>query len=413
MEVIRSLNVRLNPDTSYCMAVLISGVGIAGPALAYWLSVYGLKATLIERAPHLRTGGYALDFWGRGYDVAERMGILPGIRRDGYDVKELRLVNARGKRIGGFKVDVFRAATQGRYVSIPRGDLAKNIYQKVEGRCETIFGDSITGIKQDADGVDVTFKQAPPRRFDVVIGADGLHSVVRKLVFGNQDRFEKFLGYLVAAFEVTGYPQRDEDVYVSYTTPGKQVARFSMRNNRTMFLFVFTDEKGIFNPDDNKACKEILREKFGNMGWECPQILAAMESCDELYFDRVSQIRMETWSRGRVGLVGDAAFCPSFLAGQGSALAMIAAYVLAGELGRPNASPEEAFKRYEAQLHPFMLAKQNAAEKFAGSFAPGTRLGLFLRNQITRAFSIPFLPKLLMGPSLLDRFDLPDYSEKS
>lgn len=395
------------------MSVLVSGVGIAGPTLAYWLSVYGLKATLIERAPHLRTGGYALDFWGLGYDIAERMGILPGIRRDGYDVKELRLVNMSGKRIGGFNVDVFRVATNGRYVSIPRADLAKNIYRRVEGVCETIFGDSISSIKQDADGVDVAFEHAQPRRFDVVIGADGLHSVVRKLVFGNQDRFEKFLGYSVAAFETTGYPQRDEDVYISYTTPGKQVARFSMRNNRTLFLFVFVDEEGLINPDDTKACKEALRSKFGNIGWECPQILAAMESCDELYFDRVSQIRMETWSRGRVGLIGDAAFCPSLLAGQGSALAMIAAYVLAGELGRPNTPTEEALKRYETQLHPFMLEKQKAAERLARSFTPRTRLGLSLRNQVTKAFSIPFFTKLLMGPGLLDRFNLPDYSKKS
>src|SRR5215469_14829488 len=144
------------------MSVLISGAGIAGPTLAYWLSAYGIKATLIERAARLRTGGYAIDFWGRGFDVAERMGIIPDIRRDGYNIKELRIVNAGGKRIGGFNVDVFRTATEGRYVSIPRGDLARNIYQAVENRCETIFGDSITGIEQRANGVEVTFQHASP-----------------------------------------------------------------------------------------------------------------------------------------------------------------------------------------------------------------------------------------------------------
>ena len=136
-----------------------------------------------------------------------------------------------------------------------------------------------------------------------------------------------------------------------------------------------------------------------------------MESCNEPYSDRVIQIRMDTWSHQRVGLIGDAAFCPSLLAGQGSALAMIAAYVLAGELGKAKSSPVEALRRYESLLHPFMLTKQNAAEKFASSFAPKTRWGLFLRNQITKAFGIPFIPKLLMGSSLLDRIDLPDYSK--
>jgi 2-polyprenyl-6-methoxyphenol hydroxylase-like FAD-dependent oxidoreductase len=396
------------------MSVLISGVGIAGPTLAYWLSVYGINPTLIERAAHLRTGGYALDFWGRGFDVAERMGILPDIRRDGYNIKELRLVNERGQRIGGFNVDVFRDATNGRYVSIPRGDLARNIYGTIEGRCETIFGDSITGIRQNGDGVDVTFQHSPPGRFDMVIGADGLHSEVRKLVFGNQGRFEKFLGYSVAAFEAIGYQPRDEDIYISYTSPGRQVGRLSLRNDRTLFLFIFADEPGnLSDPDDIKTSKEVLRSQFGKIGWECPQILDAMESCSEIYFDRVSQIRMDTWFRGRVGLVGDAAFCPSLLAGQGSALAMIGAYVLAGELGKATKSPEAAFRHYESFLHPFMLAKQKAAEKFASSFAPKTRWGLFLRNQVTKAFAIPFVPKLLMGPSLLDNVVLPDYSKNT
>jgi 2-polyprenyl-6-methoxyphenol hydroxylase-like FAD-dependent oxidoreductase len=396
------------------MNVLISGIGIAGPTLAYWLSVYGIDSTLVERAPCLRTGGYAIDFWGLGFDIAERMGILLDLRRDGYQIKEMRIVNARGRRVGGFNVDVFRTATNGRYVTIPRSDLAKNIYRKVEGHCETIFGDSIREIRQSSDGVEVSFEHAPSRRFELVIGAEGLHSVVRKLVFGPEDRFEKFLGYSVAAFEVAGYQPRNEDIYVSYSCPGKQVGRLALRNNRTMFLFVFADEsQGKIDPFDTKAHKAMLRSQFGNLGWECPQILAAMESCDDLYFDRVSQIRMDTWSQGRVALVGDAAFCPSLLAGQGSALAMIGAYVLAGELGRAGGSPEEAFRRYARLLQPFMLTKQNAAEKFASSFAPKTRLGLFARNQVTKVLGIPFVTRRVMSSTLLDRIDLPDYSENT
>jgi 2-polyprenyl-6-methoxyphenol hydroxylase-like FAD-dependent oxidoreductase len=394
------------------MSVLISGIGIAGPTLAYWLSVYGIKSTLVERAPHLRTGGYAIDFWGVGFDIAERMGILPEVRRDSYNIKELRIVNAQGRRIGGFDVDIFREAARGRYVTIARSDLARIIYRKIEGDCETIFGDCITEIKRGGNGVEVSFERAQARHFDVVIGADGLHSVVRKLTFGDGDQFEEFLGYSVAAFEVAGYPHRDEDIYINYSVPGKQVGRLSLRNDRTLFLFVFADEGGrLTDLADTGAQKAALRSEFGGLGWECPDILAALDSCPELYFDRVSQIRMETWSKGRVGLVGDAAFCPSLLAGQGSALAMAAAYVLAGELGTSSSSPEEPLRRYEKRLHPFMLGKQEAAKKFAGSFTPRTRWGLFLRNQVTKAFAIPYLPKLLMGSSLLDRIDLPDYSK--
>ena len=190
------------------------------------------------------------------------------------------------------------------------------------------------------------------------------------------------------------------------------MGRLSLRDDRTLFLFVFADERGLLTDlNDTDAKKEALRSQFGDLGWECPQILAAMESCPELYFDRVSQIRMETWSKGRVGLVGDAAFCPSLLAGQGSALAMAAAYVLAGELGTSGSSPEHALKSYEKRLHSFMLGKQEAAMKSAGAFTPKTRWGLFIRNQVTKAFAIPYLAKMLMGTSLLDRIDLPDYSK--
>jgi 2-polyprenyl-6-methoxyphenol hydroxylase-like FAD-dependent oxidoreductase len=391
-------------------SALISGIGIGGPTLAYWLALYGFETMLVEVASDLRTGGYVIDFWGRGLDVAEKMGLLPAIKREGYDVKELRLVNASGRRVGGLNAEVFRSATDGRYVSIPRGELAKIIYQCVEGRCETVFGDSITKIEQDEHGVRVTFERTLPRNFDIVIGADGLHSVVRKLVFGKQDRFEKYLGYIVAAFTVNGYRPRDEDVYVSYSLPRKQVARFAMREDRTMFLFVFADEKDRrIESQDTNTHKDILRAEFRTAGWECPNILAAMDSCDEIYFDRVSQIQMDTWSQERVGLIGDAAFCPSLLAGQGAALAMIAAYTLASELTKNASQPKEAFRRYEQRLRPFIAGKQKAAAQFASSFAPKTRLGLFLRNQITKAFNLPFVPKLAMGPSLLDRIDLPDF----
>ncbi|MGB6176727.1 MAG: FAD-binding domain [Methylocella sp.] len=391
-------------------SVLISGIGIAGTTLAYWLGERGFKPTLVERASHLRTSGYVIDFWGFGYDIAERMGLLSGLKSEGYDVEEVRFVNAEGRREGGFGVDIFRSLTGGRYVSIARSDLAKLIYHKIDGQSETIFGDSIVGIEDTGDDVGVVFERSAPRRFDLVIGADGLHSAVRELVFGTQSRFEKYLGYAVAAFEIKGYRPRDERVYVSHGVPGKQVSRFPMRDDRTLILFVFAD-----GSDRNAAVhdmtghKAILHKEFDDVGWECPRILAALDACDDVYFDRVSQIEMEVWSRGRVALVGDAAFCPSLLAGQGAALAMISAYVVAGELGQSEGRPEVAFRRYEQLLRPFMTAKQGVAERFASSFAPKTRLGLFLRNKVMNAFALPFVANRVLS-GLLDRIELPDYS---
>ncbi len=391
--------------------VVISGAGIAGPTLAYWLAEHGFKPTLVERAPQLRTGGYIIDFWGAGYDIAEKMGLLPEIHREGYDVQELRLVDTRDRRVGGFSADVFRRLTNGRYVSIARSELGRLLFGKIEGHCETIFGDSVTKITPDANGVRVAFEKTPERRFDLVIGADGLHSDVRELVFGAEDNFEKYLGYMVGAFQAEGYRPRDDLVYVSYTIPGKQVARFAMRSDRTMFLFVLAaDEPLNVIAHDMTSQKDVLLVQFNDAGWESPRILSALDKCEDLYFDRVSQIHIDTWSKGRVALVGDAAFCPSLLAGQGAALAMVGAYVLAGELGRSPNDPEAAFVRYERLMRPLIATKQKAAQRFATGFAPRTQFGVWFRNQITKAFAIPLIAQFFIGPGLLDRIDATDYA---
>jgi 2-polyprenyl-6-methoxyphenol hydroxylase-like FAD-dependent oxidoreductase len=392
-------------------SILISGAGIAGPTLAYWLDRYGFDVTLVERAPRPRVGGYIVDFWGLGYDVADRMQLVPALEARGYEVQELRFVDDGGRRVGGFGADVFRQLTGGRYLSLPRSALANLIYDAIAERCPTIFGDSIRALTETDAGVDVNFERSSSRHFDLVIGADGQHSVVRKLVFGEGDKLEKYLGYAVAAFEAKGYRPRDEDVYISYALPGKQVARFALRDDATLFLLVLTAPlPPAVQPHDTKAQKKYLHAEFDGAGWECARILGIMDQCDDIYFDRVSQIVLPRWSRGRVALVGDAAAAPSLLAGQGAALAMTSAYVLAGELAKARGDHRRAFARYEAILRQFLDDKQASALQFAGSFLPQTRLGIFVRNQVTGLFGIPAVANFVLGRGLRDRLSLPHYS---
>jgi 2-polyprenyl-6-methoxyphenol hydroxylase-like FAD-dependent oxidoreductase len=388
--------------------VLISGAGIAGPTLAFWLHAAGFEPTLIETAPALRRGGYVIDFWGLGYDIAERMGLLPEIQRVGYHMREMRIVDHRGRRVAGFGTGVLSALTGGRFTTLARSELSRLLFAQIRGASEVIFDNEIVGLDERADGVTARFKRGGDRRFDLVVGADGLHSRVRKLVFGPQDQFEKQLGYAVAAFEAKGYKRRDEDVYVLYGRPGQMLGRGTLRDDRALFLFVFTNDRGVL-PPTRELQQQMLRDRYADAGWECQAVLDELPRADELYFDRVSQIRMPRWSRGRVALVGDAAFCVSLLAGQGSALAMISAYVLAGELARARDGYQEALDRYETLLRDFIASKQRAAERFASAFAPRTKLGLAFRNLMIRASAIPGLARMAVGRDITDKLQLPDY----
>jgi 2-polyprenyl-6-methoxyphenol hydroxylase-like FAD-dependent oxidoreductase len=394
------------------MRVLISGAGIAGPTLAYWLAHYGFTPTIIEASPRLRIDGYLIDFWGAGFDVAERMGLLPEISSHGYAIREVKVIGRSGRRVAGFPAEAFSRITRGRFASIPRGALAASIFSKIESKVETIFGDSIDRIDQTEKGVQVTFERGGARDFDLVVGADGLHSRVREVAFGEKSKFEKYLGYKVAAFEVKGYQPRDELVYVMYTQVGQQVVRFAMRGDSTMFLFSFKDHDAN-GGDSLQSQKALLRKRFGNSGWECPQILEALDAASDLYFDRVSQIRMDSqqgsWTRGRVTLVGDAASCVSLLAGQGSALAMVGAYILAGELYRAKGAHALAFARYQGLFGPFVLGKQKAAQRFAGVFAPKSNFSLFVRNQIFNLLAVRWITDLAVGRDLAGSIALPNY----
>jgi len=304
-------------------SVLVSGAGVAGSCLAWWLDRYGIAVTLVEQAPEPRSGGYVIDFWGLGYDVAEKMGVLGELRRHDLKVQEFRIVNRVGRRISGFNQGAVQKLIKDRGMSLPRSALASALYEAVKDRVNVRFGDSVAGLEDSPRGVEVTFRKGAAEAFDLVIGADGLHSAVRRLCFGEETRFEHFLGYYVAAFTAQGYRFRDPDAYVTYGEPGRQIWRITLDEDTTVFMLVFAESDSRAAPvHDASRQKEVLTRLYAGGGWETVEMLHALQASTDLYFDRVSQIVMPSWTKGRVALIGDACACPSLLAGEGSSMAM-------------------------------------------------------------------------------------------
>jgi 2-polyprenyl-6-methoxyphenol hydroxylase-like FAD-dependent oxidoreductase len=391
------------------MRVAISGAGVAGPTLAFWLLRAGHEPVLVETAPQLRTGGYMIDFWGVGYTVAERMGILPLVRDAGYEIEEVRYLDGRGRRAGAISARTISRSLGDRFTSLPRGELSAIIYQALQGRVETLFATTIEAFEEHGSGVRLGLSNNVERDFDILVGADGLHSNVRRLAFGPQERFETPLGYYVAAFECTGYRPREEGAYVSCGVAGRQISRIALRDDRTTFLFVFASERlPGEEPSTLDQRKHVLERVFAGMDWEWPKIREELNRAEDVYFDRVSQIVMRGWTRGRVALLGDAAACVSLVAGEGIGLGMTEAYVLAGELAA-SVGYVPAFSRFQRRLRRFISGKQKSARSFAASFTPKTALGVRLRNAAVRLMAVPGLPDFFVGPMMRDDFKLPDY----
>lgn len=389
--------------------ILISGAGIAGTSLAFWLKKFGFNPTIIEISPTIREGGYAIDFMGAGFDVAQKMGIVNELEKVDLNIIKLSLVDSNNIEKGSMNYQKVKELMNNRALTLLRSDLAKVIYQNIDNEIEIIFGDTISKIVQDDEKVITTFKNGTIRTFDLLVGADGLHSNVRNLIFGSESQFEKYFGYYTCSFTIDSFSY-DGGAFSMYNVPNKQVAIYSTNENITTTFFIFASaEKLEYEHYDIEKQKQILKNEFMDIGWKCKELLAEIDSTKDFYFDSVSQIKMENWSKGRITLLGDACDCPSVLSGKGSTLAMVGSYILAGELKQTNGNYKIAFENYEKTLKPFMDKKQKSAQAFAKSFVPKTNFGIWLRNKAFNLISLPIISKLAINQFKDNGLELKDY----
>jgi 2-polyprenyl-6-methoxyphenol hydroxylase-like FAD-dependent oxidoreductase len=368
--------------------VLVSGASIAGPALALLLGERGFRVTVVERAAEIRTGGYAVDVRGVALEVIERMGLRDRLRPFETDTLYNEVVDAEGRRFGrtsrGFGV------IDPGDVEIHRGDLARILFDASRSGADYRFGDSIASLDQRAAGVDVRFESGREETFDLVIGADGIHSRTRALVFGREDEFSLDLGSCMTIFTAPNVLGLERGQLL-FSAIGRVASVKSANEDADLKVSLFfKTDRGAFVPEDEASQRRLTEDAWRDAGWVWPRLIEAMHAAPDFYCDRTQQIRMERFTRDRVALVGDAAHAPSPLTGQGTSLALVSAYLLALELAAAHGDASIAFPRYESVLRPFALRNQDIAAKVAGGFAPRTPVELRLRTLAMRA--LPYLP---------------------
>ena len=390
-------------------SVLISGGGIAGPSLAYWLGTSGYAVTVVERAPGLRTSGAsAVDFRGDQLALLDRMGVLGEIRACQTGMGDQAVIDGTGRRVSTFPSALFSGE-----VEIERGDLARILYTRSTDVAEYIFGDHITALAQDPDGVDVTFAHGPARRFDLVVGADGMHSAVRRLAFAEEGSYRHDLGLAIAGFTMPNTFGLDHSGLI-YNEPGRLAMVASGRDPASVAVgLMFAGPLPDYDWHDTQGCKLLVAERFENAGWQVPALLAALRDAPELYFDTISQIRMDRWSAGRIVLLGDAAWCPG-PGGNGTGHAMLGAYTLAGELALADGDHAAAYRRYEQIMRPPVTKSQKQAAGAARFLTPATDRKIRNRNRTFRLLSMPamsgvfgWLAKRTTNTGALTNYPLP------
>jgi 2-polyprenyl-6-methoxyphenol hydroxylase-like FAD-dependent oxidoreductase len=363
--------------------ILISGAGLAGPLLAYWLNKYGFETTIVERSNQLRTGGNGVDIRGLAVDVVKKTGLWPIIKSRAIDMNGMVFVNENGKPLSRINIKAMQSKNKSEEVEIYRGELSELLYTLTKDHTEYIFGDSIRQIEQTTAGAAVMFEKAKGRTFDLVIGADGIHSNVRNLVFGPEPDYLNYKNHYYA-FSSVDSSLGVKGWLTGYNTPGK-FAGISMSNNmpgaKVYFAFRQNDQL-IYDYRDTEQQKLLLKNAFSGMGWKVPELLEQALSNEEFYFDCLSQVVMPSWSKGRVALVGDAAFCASPVTGAGATLSIVGAYELAGKLHQAKGDYAAAFKNYEQGYRK--VVEKSQSELFTGLLVPKTRLGIWTRNTLSK-----------------------------
>lgn len=355
------------------MRILISGCGLAGMTTAYWLHQFGFKPVIIEQAPALRRDGYGLDFFGTGYDVAERMAVINTLAPQQIPAEYVAYVDENNTRIATLDMDLMRQVMHGKYFPLMHWTLEETLYNAIADDVEIRFGTTLTAVSQTPDAVTVTFNDGASETFDLLIGADGAHSLTRRLAFGPEKAYGRFLGYNVACYALPDQYGVGH-AWNNYTEPGRQAGVYcSDKPGELITLFMWETENEAYVPPADRL--ETLRRAFDGMGWITPQLLADAPDSENIFMDTVTQIQMPGWANGRVALVGDAAYCLTLISGQGASMALGGAYLLAEAL-RDCLTYQDAFIHYEHQLRPHIEQRQDNARDFAKSFVPGSELGL-------------------------------------
>ncbi|MFF9203574.1 FAD-dependent monooxygenase [Streptomyces sp. NPDC014986] len=363
--------------------VLVSGAGTAGSALAFWLNRCGYAVTVVEKADTPRSGGYPVDVRGTALEVVRRMGILPQLQDAQIDSRRITFLDEDGSEVASVDPHTVAGGVAGRDIEVRRGDLTDALHAAVRDDVEFLFGDSIDTLDQYDHGVDVTFRGGGRRSFDMVFGADGLHSRTRELLFGPEEKFHRYLGYCFAGFTMRNTFGLSHEIMM-WNTPGRAAALYAVEDSATVHAFLnFARPEPPFDAFRKpEAKRDLVAAVFADAGWEVPGMIAAMRDANDLFVDVVSQIRMPRWSSGRVALVGDAAYAPSFLTGQGSSLALVGAYMLAGSLAGRDAAA--GFAAYEHGTREFVTVNQEQVGAGDAALFPTTARALERRNDMLR-----------------------------